>query len=178
MNRSVLLTLSLALISSTAVGQTSNYGPAGISPTIPILQISPIVVTPTAATIPSAPPVTPVIITPPVTTIPITQAVPPPIEPSPTERLENAMKNAYSSSTAPAERANGSFFNAGVTEGAPKPDDGTQGRSLGEIARAQRPCTPNVTGHTFSNEDFERTAAVGGASGIPTLVVNACPAGK
>lgn len=178
MTRSVLLILSLALISSLAAGQTSTYGPPGISTTIPTAApAAPPVITPSANAIPTSPSVNAIPITPPVVTIPITPAVAPPIEPDPTTRMNNTL-TMYASRPAPEVRANGSFFDLGVNDAAGKVDDGSQGRSLGEVAREKRQCTPNVAGHTFSNDDFERTPGADGASGLPKVVVTVCPAEK
>ncbi len=157
MSRWVLSILFLVLISTLAVGQTVIYGPPGISTTLPMAPpAAPPVVTPPLATIPITPGVNDLGIKPPVTTIPIVQAVPPPIEPDPTTRMENALRRAYSTSTATASAGEMPFY-LGVTGGAAKVEDGTHGRSLGEIAREKRRCAPNVGGRTFTNDDFERT---------------------
>ncbi len=167
----VFSTVFLAVLSTFAVGQI-DYGPRGISTTLPMAPpAAPPVITPSANTIPITPSVNPLVITPPLTTIPLVQAVPPPIEPSPTERMANALKYAYSSNTEAAEPPRG----RGVSNAAPAANDGTGGRTLGEIAREKRRCTPDATELKFTNDDFARTVAPGDTSAIPSLVKSVCP---
>ncbi len=174
MKRWVLFTVLLASMSSLAVAQTVIYGPPGISQTMPMAPpVAGPVVTPPASSIPTAPPITPVVITPPVTKVPTVQAVAPPVQPNPATRLYAAEKNAYGSWAVANEPAGEAFFNLGVVA---KADDGTHGRSLGEVAREKRRCTPSVAGRTFTNEDFERTP--GRESELPTLVKSVCPASE
>ncbi len=173
MHRRILFILLLVLMSTLAAGQVSNYGPPGISTTIPILPIAPIQVTPPSPTIPITSSTNQLAISSGVTTIQTVQAVPPPIEPSPTERYNNAQRILYSSGGEAASPAGERPSDRGVTREAFKVDDGTQGRSLGELARDKRPCTPKVAGRTFSNEDFERLAHTD--DGTPaTLVESVC----
>ena len=163
----VLFTLFFAVLSICAAGQT-DYGPRGISTTLPMAPpAAPPVVTPSANPIPITPSVNPLVITPPLTTIPTVQAVPPPIEPSPTERMANALKYAYTSNAEAGETPRG----RGVRSAIVAANHETDGRSLGEVAREKRRCTPKVNGYKFTNDDFERRAG----SEIPTLVVNVCP---
>ena len=172
MNRRVLSFLFLAALMATLAAGQTVYGPPGISPFIPLAPPpSGPVVTPPAATIPITSSTNTLPTSSPLTTIPVVPAVAPPIEPSPTERYERAEKSVYLSSGATGSAA-GSFFNPGVSDSAPKVDDGSHGRSLGEAARAVRRCTPNVAGRTFTNDDFESMS--GSASDIPTLMKQVC----
>lgn len=172
MKRWVLFTLMLAALSTLAAGQ-SPYGPRGVSSTLPMAPpAAPPVVTPSSNAIPITPSTNPLVITPPVTTIPTVQAVSPPIEPSPSERLASGFLYASSGNTGEAEVPRG----RGVNHAVPEAEDATGGRSLGEVAREKRRCTPKVGGYTFTNEDFARLARPDDTSSIPALVVNVCPA--
>ena len=52
-------------------------------------------------------------------------------------------------------------------------DDGTHGRSLGEIARENRQRMQNANARTFTNADVERAGGTGGVSGVATNPANA-----
>ena len=160
-----LCTVLLMATSTLALGQTIDYGPRGIATTLPMTTAIAPQITPPAPTIPTSPSSNPLVITPPMTTIPLTPAVPPPIEPSPTERM--AAEHWTHTTTLEETHSAGEFFNPGVVS-TPAIEDGTRGRSIGEIARERRRCTPNVA-HTFTNDDFAADT-----NGVPTLVENVC----
>lgn len=171
MDRRLLITLLLVALSTLAAGQT-DYGPRGISTSLPMAApAAPPVITPSSNTIPVSPGVTPLVITQPLTTIPTVQAVPPPIEPSPNERMANGLRYVYAANNEGAEPPRG----RGVNNATSVVSDGADGRSLGEVAREKRRCTPKVSGYTFTNDDFGRVASSNDTSGLPTLVKNVCP---
>ena len=172
MKRWVLFTMFLVVLSTYTEAQI-DYGPRGVSSTLPMAApAAPPVITSSSNTIPITPSVNPLVITPVVTTIPTVQAVPPPIEPSPSERMASGLRYAYSGNEGGAEIPRG----RGVNNVLPGAEDGTGGRSLGEVARAARRCTPKVTGRTFTNDDFGRTSSADG--GLPTIVETVCAASR
>ena len=63
--------------------------------------------------------------------------------------------------------------NLGVSSaGAAAFDDGTNGRSLGDIARDNRQRTQNANARSFTNADVARVSGAGGVSGIATSQAN------
>ena len=63
--------------------------------------------------------------------------------------------------------------NLGVSSAGAVPfDDGTNGRSLGDIARANRQRTQNANARSFTNADVARVSGGGGVSGIATSQAN------
>ena len=184
MKRWVLFIVTLLLISTIGLAQTV-VTPAGQATT-------------QGAAVPTAPMVSPPLVTTPImhlgnapttnfgtSTAAVTmqsgQAEPPsgvPIRPEISYGPEvvyvgpsTTATNSGSSSTAAANSR--PMMDLGVNSGAAVTvTDGTNGRSLGEIARENRQHLQGVNARTFTNSDVDRIAGAGGVSGVATNPAN------
>ncbi len=183
MKRWVLFTLTFTLVSTVAAAQAvvTPYGQAttgGIAVPVAPYVSPPLVTTPlmhlsNAATLP------------PTNTAAVSLTSPPPEPPSavpirpeidlgpetvyvgpPWRGTDNSAANTAAS---PVTFMGRHYVDLGVNSGGAMAfNDGTSGRSLGEIARENRQRMQGVNARTFTNSDVEHMAGAGGVSGIAT----------
>jgi hypothetical protein len=186
MKRCVLFIVALTLISTLAVaqavvtpyGQATQYGAAvPIAPYSPPLVTTPLMHLGNARTTPGT------------STAAITSTTSPPEPPSavpirpeidygpqivyvgpPNANVEN---NNATAPTAGYSVNGRQMVDLGVhSDTAMMADDGTHGRSLGDIARNNRQRMQGANARNFTNADVQRMAGAGGVSGIATSPAN------
>lgn len=185
MKRWVLFTLTLTLISTLAMAQAvvTPYGQATqqgaavpVTPISPPLVTTPIMHLGNAATTSGTSTAA--------ISLPGTTPEPPsvvPIQPEISLGPEtiyvgtpgaNAANNSTATNTAMVINGRQAFDRGVNSNAAMAFDDGTGGRPLGDIARANRQTMQNANAKTFTNADVERMAGAGGVSGIATNPAN------
>jgi hypothetical protein len=91
------------------------------------------------------------------------------VQPATSSNSENENNTAANASQPTGRQA----VNLGVSSAGAVPfDDGTNGRSLGDIARANRQRSQNANARSFTNADVARVSGAGGVSGIATSQAN------
>lgn len=187
MKRWLVFIVTLTLVSTLAVaqavvtpsGQATQQGAA-----VPVAPVSPPLVTtplmhlgnaPTTAGLSTAAVTTPSATPEPPSAIPICPEIdlgPETVYVGPT--ATNAANNNANAPNATATVYGRQLFDRGVNSNADVGvDDGTHGRSLGEIARENRQRRMQAANaKTFTNADVERLSSAGGVSGIVTSTTN------